>query len=159
MVSKILVMDHLLAGHHKPEPNTLLIRILDGIPTRHYSTIREWDKFLRVLEYRFDDVEGKNNGNYSDEYIRLDSNMAKRMVSQVKSLISNTEILAVSCYAGQSRSIATAGALNHVFKLNIPDEEYFDYGYHQPNMFVYNKIIEAGRKKGLNFKAKWMNID
>jgi predicted protein tyrosine phosphatase len=56
------------------------------------------------------------------------------------------DILICQCYYGQSRSAGVAAAISQYFYSNGIDI-FADYKY-TPNKSVYNKIIEALRKKG-----------
>ena len=89
-----------------------------------------------VLTLYFDDVMRP-----VDEAVAFSEEMARSVIAFID-LHRDVESLLVHCYGGQSRSRAVAAFA--VKRLGGNNDKYFQSG--NPNILVYNTLIETGRK-------------
>lgn len=147
----ILSLDE--AIRFKPEKDTLMIRIfkssrnLDDLEDEN-GLVHE-DDFREVFSYQFDDITPfAVMGMGGKLFSKSD---ARQIIGDFKDVVPYLDYLAVHCLAGISRSSAVASSLNHIFNLGIKDENYLNSKRHDPNMHVYNTMIETARELGMKF--------
>lgn len=104
-------------------------------------TYKEGKNCKGVLNLWFSDIS-RIEDQKMDESIKL---MTEEDAFRIKDFIDSIwdmelDRLIIHCYGGVSRSAAVAAAISKI-KMN-DDSEYFN-GNYIPNMFVYNKVLEA----------------
>lgn len=114
-----------------------------------------------ALNIHFSDVtndrvyrEAIKSGRHKNELKIMNLNDAKRIKSLVDKAEEDNEIeeLIIHCHAGISRSAAVAAALCKVH--GIDDSTYFTQSRYSPNMYVYDKILQAYGIKTSNKEYK-----
>jgi predicted protein tyrosine phosphatase len=137
----------------RPRADTLMIRIfgsrgnLEDLEDR--NALEHEDYFREIFSYQFDDI-------LPSEFIALGGRLftkanARQIIGDFRDVAPRLDYLAVHCYAGISRSSAVASSLNHIFNLGVKEEDYINLKEHNPNMHIYNTMVETARELGMEF--------
>lgn len=89
--------------------------------------------FSDISDIKYQDLQTSTKLMTEDDALKI-----KDFIDKIEML--NLNCLIIHCYGGVSRSAAVAAAISKAKKDD--DSEYFNGGY-LPNMFVYNKVLEA----------------
>lgn len=164
MIKKIIVLDRFGAAKLMPEKKTILMRIFssDVFTNMTYPRLNYGEEFYRIFEYSFDDLtpfdikELEEEGEDTRKLKLFSVGAAERIIRDFKGVYREAECFVCHCKEGRNRSPALAAGLNHAFGLEIPDEDYLDLSYHEPNMHVYRTILRVARERcGMKFKSSW----
>lgn len=95
-----------------------------------------------LLRLQFADLEEPHSGEKL-----FDEGDAQSILDFVGEVWSQIEILMVHCRAGLRRSPAVAGALSRIYFGH--DSAWFQQGVYEPNMLVYDTLLNVARQRGL----------
>jgi predicted protein tyrosine phosphatase len=148
---EIYVLSREMARKRVPEKPELMIGLLDSFPYAN-TPVEPVPSRLRLeyLTYVFDDLDWCDED--EGKYIRINEEIAGKIIDDFSKFRERIESLAVHCRAGLSRSPAIAAALNVCFNLGISRDRFFGGGY-MTNRLVYQTVIRAGIKKGLQISG------
>lgn len=138
------------ALEHEPVKPTYAIRIYSSIPSNQqdkssfYKSLKNSNFYKKIAEYTFDD---------NDRYIKVGDvtitpEIADDIVTDFAEYKDQVESLLVHCSRGKNRSPSVAFALSEIFNLGH-DTERLKKEYFFHNKLVYEKVLEAGKGKGL----------
>jgi predicted protein tyrosine phosphatase len=136
-----------------PPENTLLIRILgpnylDKYFDGDFPSLTHARKFKKIFCYEFDDVKPNEAEFFRYGTEMFDEYHAREIIEDFESVYREMDYLAVHCFAGIARSSAVAAALNHIFVLGFKDEDFLNREEHNPNIHVYDTLINVARESG-----------
>ena len=94
-----------------------------------------------VLRLKFDDVNGPRDYWYRREDVLFNDEMARRVLAFAKEVWPKIEVAHVHCWAGISRSSATAAALSRIYFGS--DGEFVCGPVYRPNSLVYRTILDV----------------
>lgn len=124
------------------DSNTILIQIqdVDNSPTAKFVNVKKRSRFIKVYQFRFDDVESNSSANQCTDI------QAKQLANIIKSAKENGHNIVVHCHAGLCRSGAiTECAVQYGFS---------DVNNNQriPNLLVKKKVLtELGLGKSKDY--------
>jgi protein-tyrosine phosphatase len=97
---------------------------------------------LGLLQLHFADLEDPHPGE------RLfDERDARRVLDFVGEVWPQIQLLVIHCQAGLRRSPAVAAAVSRIYFGN--DSAWFQRGVYEPNMLVYETLLNVARQRGL----------
>jgi len=133
------------AAAYQPDKPACVIRIFSAYQRgdSFWEEPLAKSEFYKSIEtYYFDDIWP---GIGSQKEILLDDDLASRIINNFAKNKNGCETLIVHCSRGINRSPAVAIALNEIFGLGHKSSE-LKKKYDESNWYVYNKLIEAGKK-------------
>jgi len=133
------ILNRINAQIYKCDIPHLYISITD--PESRFANLNDCKARIDSLRIKFDDidtnvdsVDGKRLPKYFD---RDKADQVLKFIEKNKE--ENPELIICQCDAGISRSSATAAALSVLF--NGPRSDNWIFNYYNPNMLVYNTLL------------------
>lgn len=142
---KLLIFSLDDAVAHCPQEPTYAIRIFSAYQRNNplwEQPLASSEFYRAICTYYFDDVEPFFA---SKSEVLLDDGIAMKILDDFRRQSSGCKSLLVHCSRGRNRSPAVAIALNDIFGLGH-DSDLLMKKYPDSNWYVYDKLIEAGRK-------------
>jgi len=132
------------ALEYTPKNKTYAIRISSERSLDHLYDLVESDKWVNIASYVFDDIWPDMPGGLWGQYTILTDEKAKRIISDFKVYIPQTETLLVQCQRGRNRSPAVGIALNDIFELGY-DTDSLKEEFPEFRPFVYDTFLQVGK--------------
>lgn len=131
---KLLIMGKVHIKTFKPEPFSLLIRILqvNEIP----NELKFQSFFKKILIYNFNDKKELTKESFNQKIL-------KQLKKDTQKIKEDFDTIIIHCSMGLSRSPAIALGLNHIYKLGF-NERKIKKLRPRYNKFIYNLIKGIG---------------